>query len=56
MINLQDTVVKGLNPYYRSAKISEPKTRQIIGYFALDLTAKKNQAGKFADLAVNGVA
>jgi hypothetical protein len=48
--------VKGLNPYYRVAEISEPKNLQIIDYFALDLTAKKNQAGKFADLAVNGVA
>jgi hypothetical protein len=46
MINLQDTVVKGLNPYYRSAEISEPKTRQIIEYFALDLTAKKKTSRK----------
>ena len=30
-----------LNRYYRCAKISERKTRQIIKYFALDLTANK---------------
>jgi hypothetical protein len=35
--------VKGLNLYCRSAEISEPKTRQIIEYFALDLTAKKTK-------------
>jgi hypothetical protein len=46
MINLWATVVKGLNPYCRSAKISEPKTRQIIEYFALDLTAKKIKPGR----------
>jgi transposase len=30
-----------LNRYYRCSKISERKTRQIIRYFALDLTASK---------------
>ena len=30
-----------LNRYYRRSKISERKTRQIIRYFALDLTASK---------------
>ena len=33
--------MKQLNRYYRRAKISERKTRQIIRYFALDLTANK---------------
>ena len=33
--------MKQLNRYYRCAKISERKTRQIIRYFALDLTADK---------------
>lgn len=33
--------MKKLNRYYRCAKISERKTRQIIKYFALDLTANK---------------
>ncbi len=33
--------MKQLNRYYRYAKISERKTRQIIKYFALDLTAQK---------------
>jgi len=33
--------MKQLNRYYRFAKISERKTRQIIKYFALDLTAQK---------------
>jgi transposase-like protein len=33
--------MKQLNRYYRYAKISERKTRQIIRYFALDLTAQK---------------
>ena len=33
--------MKQLNRYYRYAKISERKTRQIIRYFALDLTADK---------------
>ncbi len=33
--------MKQLNRYYRGAKISERKTRQIIKYFALDLTANK---------------
>ncbi len=33
--------MKQLNRYYRFAKISERKTRQIIRYFALDLTAQK---------------
>lgn len=33
--------MKQLNRYYRYAKISERKTRQIIKYFALDLTANK---------------
>lgn len=33
--------MKQLNRYYRRAKISERKTRQIIKYFALDLTANK---------------
>lgn len=33
--------MKQLNRYYRYAKISEQKTRQIIKYFALDLTADK---------------
>ena len=33
--------MKQLNRYYRYAKISERKTRQIIRYFALDLTANK---------------
>lgn len=33
--------MKQLNRYYRWAKISERKTRQIIKYFALDLTANK---------------
>ena len=33
--------MKQLNRYYRYAKISERKTRQIIKHFALDLTADK---------------
>ncbi len=33
--------MKQLNRYYRYSKISERKTRQIIRYFALDLTADK---------------
>jgi len=33
--------MKQLKRYYRYAKISERKTRQIIRYFALDLTADK---------------
>ena len=33
--------MKQLNRYYRRAKISERKMRQIIKYFALDLTAQK---------------
>ena len=33
--------MKQLNRYYRYAKISERKIRQIIKYFALDLTANK---------------
>jgi transposase-like protein len=33
--------MKQLNQYYRFAKINERKTRQIIKYFALDLTANK---------------
>ena len=33
--------MKQLNRYYRYAKISERKTRRIIKYFALDLTADK---------------
>lgn len=33
--------MKQLNRYYRFAKISERKTRQIIKYFAFDLTAQK---------------
>jgi transposase-like protein len=33
--------MKQLNRYYRFAKISERKTRQIIRYFAFDLTAQK---------------
>ena len=33
--------MKQLNRYYRFAKISERKTRQIIKYFAIDLTAQK---------------
>lgn len=33
--------MKQLNRYYRHAKISERKTRQIIKYFVLDLTADK---------------
>ena len=33
--------MKQLNRYYRFAKISERKTRQIVKYFALDLTANK---------------
>ncbi len=33
--------MKQLNRYYRYAKISERKTRQIIKFFALDLTADK---------------
>ncbi len=33
--------MKQLNRYYRFAKINERKTRQIIKYFAFDLTARK---------------
>ena len=33
--------MKQLNRYYRCAKISERKTRQIIKFFALDLTANR---------------
>lgn len=33
--------MKQLNRYYRRSKISERKTRQIIKYFAFDLTAQK---------------
>lgn len=36
--------MKQLNRYYRCAKISERKMRQIIRYFALDLTANKTAA------------
>jgi transposase-like protein len=34
-------MMKQLNRYYRCAKISERKTRQILRFFALDLTANK---------------
>lgn len=33
--------MKQLNRYYRCAKINERKTRQLVKYFALDLTANK---------------
>lgn len=33
--------MKQLNRYYRAAKISERKTRRILRFFALDLTANK---------------
>ncbi len=48
--------MKQLNRYYRFAKISERKTRQILKYFALDLTAQKTAV--LTDLtrkSVNGI-
>ena len=47
--------MKGLNSYYRVAEISEPKTRQIIEYFALDLTAKKNKPGSLLILPLTAL-
>jgi transposase len=45
--------MKQLNRYYRCAKISERKTRQIIKYFALDLTA--NKTAQLCDLTYKSV-
>jgi len=45
--------MKQLNRYYRYAKISERKTRQIIKYFALDLTA--NKTAQLTDLTHQSV-
>ncbi len=45
--------MKRLNRYYRFAKISERKTRQIIKYFALDLTA--NKTARLTDLTHQSV-
>jgi transposase-like protein len=45
--------MKQLNRYYRFAKISERKTRQIIKYFALDLTA--NKTAQLTDLTHQSV-
>ncbi len=45
--------MKQLNRYYRFAKISERKTRQIIKYFALDLTA--NKTARLTDLTHQSV-
>ena len=45
--------MKQLNRYYRCAKISERKTRQIIKYFALDLTA--NKTAQLCDLTHKSV-
>ncbi len=42
-----------LNRYYRWAKISERKTRQIIKYFALDLTS--NKTAQLTDLTHQSV-
>ena len=42
-----------LNRYYRWSKISERKTRQIIKYFALDLTA--NKTAQLCDLTHQSV-
>jgi len=48
--------MKQLNRYYRYAKISERKTRQIIKYFALDLTAQKTgQSTKLTRKTVNQI-
>ncbi len=48
--------MKQLNRYYRCAKISERKTRQIIKYFALDLTANKTaQLTALAHQSVNRI-
>ncbi len=48
--------MKQLNRYYRYAKISERKTRQIIKYFALDLTANKTaQLTALAHQSVNRI-
>ncbi len=45
-----------INRYYRCAKISERKTRQIIKYFALDLTANKTaQLTALAHQSVNRI-
>jgi hypothetical protein len=53
MISLAAAVLKQLNRYYRDAKISERKTpRQIISYFAVDLTlGKRREIGAFT---ING--
>ena len=45
--------MKQLNRYYRRAKISERKTRQIIKFFALDLTA--NKTAQLTDLTHGSV-
>ncbi len=45
--------MKQLNRYYRCAKISERKTRQIIKYFALDLTS--NKTAQLTDLTHQSV-
>jgi transposase-like protein len=45
--------MKRLNRYYRFAKISERKTRQIIKYLALDLTA--NKTARLTDLTHQSV-
>ena len=48
--------MKQLNRYYRYAKISERKTRQIIKFFALDLTAHKtSQVCKLTRKSVNQI-
>lgn len=48
--------MKQLNRYYRCAKISERKARQIVKYFALDLTANKTaQLTALAHQSVNRI-
>ena len=48
--------MKQLNRYYRCAKISERKTRQIVRYFALDLTASKTaELAAMAHQSVNRI-
>jgi transposase len=48
--------MKQLNRYYRCSKITERKTRQIVRYFALDLTASKTaELATMAHQSVNRI-
>ena len=48
--------MKQLNRYYRCAKISERKTKQLVRYFALDLTASKTaELATMAHQSVNRI-